>query len=107
MLVCLHDGIIIVYNIEWFIMMSLFDFDDYMVFDFIFLIVYHHCPSLIYVWIHMPLIVFISSFIYKIDIIVWYNFICLVLYTFMSHALNGLLKNFESQNDSKIDQFLS
>ena len=33
-LVCLHDGIIIVYNIEWFIMMPLFDFDNCMNFWF-------------------------------------------------------------------------
>ena len=34
------------------------------------------------------------------------DLICLLLYGFMFHELNGLLKNFESQNDSKIDQFL-
>ena len=33
--------------------------------------------------------------------------ICLLLYGFMFHELCGLLKNFESQNDLKIDQFLS
>ena len=44
-----------------------------------------------------------SSFTYRIDIIIWYDFISLVLYAFMSHALNDLLKKFESQNDSKID----
>ena len=33
--------------------------------------------------------------------------ICLLLNGFMFLELNGLLKNFESQNDLKIDQFLS
>ena len=32
MLVCLHDGIIIACNIEWFIMMDLFDVNVYEVF---------------------------------------------------------------------------
>ena len=34
MLVCLHDGIIIVCNIEWFIMMDLFDVNVYEMFKY-------------------------------------------------------------------------
>ena len=33
MLVCLHDGIIIMCNIEWFIMIALFDVNVYEVFN--------------------------------------------------------------------------
>ena len=46
----------------------------------------------------------ISSLIYKIDFIVWYDFICFVLYAYMFHALIGLLK---SEMIFKIDQLLS